>query len=66
MTQARQHVTSTQPEVGPIKIYSGPQAPYDSGKQPLTLLVRFKDSDDLGEIVINEQDFNSEVHELVE
>ena len=32
----------------------------------LTLLVRFKDSDDLGEIVINEQDFNSEVHELVE
>ena len=79
MTQSKRHATSTQPEVGPIKVYSGPQTPYDSGryqppvdrtlkiyggKQPATIRVKLKGG--IKEFVINESDFDAAIYEKVE
>ena len=79
--QVDKKVTCTQPQViRDLKIYSVPQKPYDSARnQPPntnykiygakklpTIRVRMKDSEAAGEIVINKNDFNSDIHELVE
>ena len=81
MTQARRHVTSTQPEVGPIKIYSGPVIPFDSARRsnqppvdPTLKIyggkqpetIRVKLKGGNKEFVINKSEFNSDVHKLVE
>ena len=81
MTQARRPATSTQPEVGKVTIYSGPVKPYASARKssqpPITgykiysskkvptVRVRLRDSDDAGEFVINQSDFNPDLHEEV-
>ena len=81
MTQARRQTTSTQPEVGPIKVYSGAVIPFDSARnQPPvdrtlkiygakrlpTICVRLRDSDGNLGFFINEKDFDSDIHEKVE
>ena len=75
--QINRRVTAAQPQVGPIKVYSGPQTPYESGryqppvdptlkiyggKQPATIRVKLKGAGGDG-FTINKDDFDASIYE---
>ena len=78
--QINRRVTAAQPQVGPIKVYSGPQTPYESGryqppvdptlkiyggKQPASIRVKLKGAGGAENFTINEFEFDSEIHNKI-